>query len=243
MLEMHPALQLVSATPEVSLKANHNIAVLKELLSHCRYSYPQAGERYWSTRVWMLLIWQPAYIAIAAVHGMHKSVDFSCLQQSVSKASVHGFFLKYSDSMNDFSLSSSAENRGFSKGWGLVLGTAESLRKLVDGLFSELSSICKLNRTNSYGLVADALLNGLMALARVLPDFGGEQAVLLGRLWCHLMNLENRHGVAVSHLEFESFKAEAVETVLVLRRKSCCRHLLVEPDNLCISCPHLKRNS
>lgn len=237
LLEMHPALRLLPSGPEVYLRASHNLPLLESLYSQCQVANPEAGERYWSTRVWTLLIWQPAYLAVAAVHGMSRSVDFSCLQQSVSQSSVHGFFLQDDALLNVATVSSYCESMEASESWRLLLATAESLCRLVNGLFSELSSICKLNRTNSYGLVADALLSGLMALYRALPGFKHVHAVIFGRLWCHFMKLEDRHGVAVSQLEIRAAISDGSRSDLFLKRKSCCRHYLVDPGNLCLDCP------
>lgn len=237
---MHPSLLLLESRPELCVNAKHNHAVMESLLSHYRHAFPEAGERYWSTRVWTLLIWQPTFIAVAAVHGMNRSINVGLLQQSVTDASIYGFFQERQRTQEGQGVILTGSSASEADRFENLLATAESLQKLVDRLFMELTSLCRLNRTNSYGLVADSILKALLALARVLPDFSEGMAVSLGRLWCHVMKLEDRHGVAVSRLEEARSSGEGESERLKLKRKSCCRHNLVDPNDLCCSCPLLK---
>ena len=70
-----------------------NRAMLTELRDQLALSYPEAGAPLWAVRLWTNLLWQPAYLAVIAVH-LHGAVpDLLGLSQQRRGIYVDGFRL------------------------------------------------------------------------------------------------------------------------------------------------------
>ena len=95
---MHPSLTgevLVSdrTEPGYIVAGIDNGRAIGELYDYWREHFPEGGEPYWSVRSWTMLVWQPAFLAIAAVHGAGLSIDLLRLQQRRSGGVLAGFRL------------------------------------------------------------------------------------------------------------------------------------------------------
>ncbi len=222
--QLHPSLLYLQNPSALSLtKANHQ-SVIKALLSHYSRVQPIAGKDYWATRVWTLITWQPVYLSVYAVHVMKKPLNLSCLQQRVEQAVIYGY---------DFQGSAIVD--GDSQSPQLTLQTmAQQLKEMVDELFNSLNTLIPLNKANSYGLIADSIMHALLALQELDPSFDDLSVMEIAKQWCQALGLINRKGQLLSELQI--IKLDNKKTRLVLKRKSCCKHYLVDQDDLCTSC-------
>ncbi|WP_448546466.1 siderophore ferric iron reductase [Thalassotalea fusca] len=197
---------------------NHQI--LKSLHDQCLSSFPHAGKAYAAIHTWRQLFWQPVYLAIISVHALDVIIDTATLRQSVKQGSVYGYQvgtssnpIKSQDTLN-----------------GNIMYTATRLRKLIDSLFNELSSITKVPRRTAYGLVADCTLSGLMLLPQVMVSCSQRQIKTWAITWLDALGLSG-----TSDLMTITTKHNASR--LMLDRKTCCLHYLNDPENLCVTCP------
>jgi len=222
--QLHPSLIFLQIPSALSLsKANHQ-SVIEALLSHYSRVQPIAGKDYWSTRVWTLITWQPIYLSVYAVHVMKKPLNLSCLQQRVEQAVIYGYGFQ-----------GPAFEDGDSQSPQQTLQTmARRLKEMIDELFDSLNAFMPLNKANSYGLIADSIMHALLALQELDPNFDDLSVMELAKQWCQALGLINRKGQLLS--ELQTIKLDNQQTRLVLKRKSCCKHYLVDQDDLCNSC-------
>lgn len=222
--QLHPSLLYLQNPSALNLtNANHQ-TVIKALLSHYSLVQPIAGKDYWATRVWTLITWQPVYLSVYAVHVMKKPLNLSCLQQRVEKAVIYGYGFQ-----------DSAFEDGDFKSLQLTLQTmAQQLKEMVDELFNSLNTLIPLNKANSYGLIADSIMHALLALQELDPNFDDLSIMEIAKQWCQALGLINRKGELLSELIIIDIDNQ--QTRLVVKRKSCCKHYLVNQDDLCASC-------
>ncbi|MFN4237826.1 MAG: siderophore ferric iron reductase [Vogesella sp.] len=63
------------------------------LLQYWHQQQAEAGPHYWAARSWSMLIWQPAYLSVLAVHTGHAALQLHGLQQDVHNGTTAGFSL------------------------------------------------------------------------------------------------------------------------------------------------------
>jgi len=222
--QLHPSLLYLQNPSALNLtNANHQ-TVIKALLSHYSQAQPIAGKDYWATRVWTLITWQPVYLSVYAVHVMKKPLNLSCLQQRVEKAVIYGYGFQ-----------DSALEDGDSQSPQQTLQTmALRLKEMIDESFDSLNALMPINKANSYGLIADSIMHALLALQELDPSFDDLSIMEIAKQWCQALGLINRKGQFLSELII--IELDNQQTRLVLKRKSCCKHYLVNQNDLCASC-------
>ncbi len=211
--KLHPSLIFLQNPSALSLTKSNHQSVIKALLSHYSRVQPIAGKDYWATRVWTLITWQPIYLS-----------NLSCLQQRVEQAVIYGYGFQ-----------GPAFEDGDSQSPQQTLQTmARRLKEMIDELFDSLNALMPLNKANSYGLIADSIMHALLALQELDPNFDDLAVMEIAKQWCQALGLINRKGQLLS--ELQTIKLDNQQTRLVLKRKSCCKHYLVDQDDLCNSC-------
>ncbi len=193
---------------------------LTQLLGQLQALYPQAGSRYYSTRLWTLAIWQAIYLSIAATQ---QNLVFTPekLRQCVRNNSVYGFQL-------------STEPEYFNGSQHQLLAiNAKALRAFINQSFETVSALLKLCRANCYGLVADTVN---IALLSHTFEHSPTDLHTQSEQWQVALQLVNRQGKPRSVI-----KEQAQSLQLI--RCSCCRHHLTgnDPKLFCEDCPLDKR--
>ncbi len=226
---LHASLLYTPHPSKWMLTDQGNRPVLQQLLNHYSQVQPIAGPDYWGTRVWTLAIWQPIYLSICAAHISRHFINVTSVSQCVNNGIVMGYDLGSSafSSVNNYSASASH----------LVSNIAGPLRELIDNLYDDLSALVKMNRANSYGLIADSVMHALQALMKVNPQWQHQKIITLGNSWCEQLGLINRKGQALSQLT--NIQLNNKQNILTLERKACCKHYLIDPKDICNSCVRL----
>jgi len=226
---LHGSLLYTSVLPKQVLTQRDNQPVLQPLLSHWSQAQPIAGPDYWATRVWTLIIWQPIYISVCAAHIGGHFVNVKSVSQCVQDGVVMGYGLDSQAFAAMEKISQSPRQ--------LLAAIAAPLKELIEQLYGELNGLIKLNKANAYGLVADCMMHALLALMDANPKWQQPHIISLAENWCEQLGLINRKGQAMSQLV--AVKLDNQQSVLTLDRKACCKHYLVDPDDLCSSCSRL----
>ena len=220
----HPSLIfLKNPSTHYFTQLNHQ-ATIEVLLNHYRKAQPKAGHEYWATRVWTLIIWQPIYLSLYSVHMMEQSFNLATLQQRVEQASVYGYSIETSINNNDKFQNPATTFQLMTQG----------LKNLVDELYESINKLMPLNKANSYGLIADTIMHALLAFKNITPLFNDQTLILMAEQWCQALGLVNRKGLFLSELKLIDIHSQ--QSQLMIKRKSCCRHYLIDPDDLCSSC-------
>jgi siderophore ferric iron reductase len=221
---LHPSLIFLQNPSAVSLSKENQQSVIQALLSHYSQAQPIAGKDYWATRVWTLIIWQPIYLSVYSVHVMKKPLNLCALQQRVELGVIYGY---------GFQGSTFEDEDSHNPQMTLAI-MAQRLKQMMDDSFESLNALMTLNKANSYGLIADSIMHALLALQELDPCFDDQTLIELAKQWCHELGLVNRKGQLLSELQVIELKN--LDSQLVLKRKSCCKHYLVDQDDLCTSC-------
>lgn len=220
---LHPALDTEPVSDDLfGLDPALDEKQLTLLLQALQQQYATAGTRYWSTRIWLLLTWQPVYLAVAATEA-NRLIDLTALRQYRQGATVVGF---------QEPTHRPALNRSLA-----IRHNARELRAVVDQTWRLLNASLKLNRRNSLGLISDTLLNALVSAyelrhPRQLTDLLRESGE-----WARAAGLLNRHRQPLSSLTVRNHYPE-------VSRCSCCRHYLTDAasTHFCSDCPLLQTN-
>lgn len=204
------AIHVGSESPAWSEVSAVNIERLHSDLSR---QYPEAGARYWRSRGWGLLIWQPIYLAVIAAHKCQTILPLNQMGQSFSASGVPcGVLFKccrVKQSPIDDCVQRMAED--------LMVGC-----RSVYGCWS----VSGLTRKYADRVIADCVLS---ALLMVYPHLV-EEVEVLGDLWLATMGLR---GAA----EFIRYKNISGEPRLALDKKNCCFRYLCHGRSPCDICP------
>lgn len=195
--------------------------VVTTLLSQLKQKHPQAGPVYWANRCWALMYWQPIYLAVYCVHKHHGWLSFKDFQikledQQVSDAFIfESGWLKKTEAITDIS--------------NLVQQQALTLKPLLECYLVSLRKQIPINSTNAWRLIADCLLIALLEI----QTLNNKQKLLYSSIWLQAFGLYDRKGNPHSQLK-ENLLHE--DSYLVLDRKSCCMHYLIESGSPCDTC-------
>lgn len=187
-----------------------NIERLHHYLSR---QHPEAGARYWRTRGWGLLIWQPIYLAVIAAHKCRMVVPLNEMGQNFPASGIpSGVLFRHCR----FTQRQSTE---------CVQRMAEDL---VSGCRNVYVDWCVSGLTQKVAdrIVADCVLSALLL---VYPD-QIDDLVERGDLWLTIMGLQGAAG-------FIPYKNTKGETRLALDKKNCCFRYLCHGRTSCDGCP------
>jgi siderophore ferric iron reductase len=188
-------------------------ATIERLHSYLSRKYPEAGARYWRSRGWGLLIWQPIYLAVIAAHKCQMLLPLDEMGQHFSVSGVPSGIL--------------FKRCGFKR---------EPLNDCVQRMAEALIVGCR-NVHGSWGVsgltqktadrvIADCVLS---ALLMVYPQ-RVEEAEAFGDVWLEMMGLQG----AADFIRYESISGE---TRLALDKKNCCFRYLCHGCDPCEICP------
>jgi siderophore ferric iron reductase len=194
-----------------------NGAVLTSLYRALADRYPQAGQPLWAVRVWTNLVWQPAYLAVIAVHFSGMAPVLSGMSQRWVGIHIDGYRI-------------ADEPISGLPCYALIDRAGADLRAFCDGLLAEINAITRLKRLPALRLLADRMLGLMTLLQRQRPDLPAATIRAYSERWLAAMGLTGQG-------DLESLFLPDGREVLVIARKGCCLDYLIEPDAYCTSCP------
>lgn len=203
--------------PGWHVPGSDNGILLRDLFARTSATYPDAGQPFYAVRLWTNLIWQPAYLAVIAVHVHGALPRLAEMSQQAKGIDISGFRLppgpQYKADLDS-----------------LITRAGAELRTLADGMLTEINSVTKLKRVPALRLLADRMLGLMLRLRDYVPGMTiGEQRRLC-HLWLSAMGLVGQGDLDVLDL------ADGRQ-VLIIARKGCCLDYLAFPGVYCSSCP------
>lgn len=194
-----------------------NRGFLENLHRHLEASYPQAGQPFYAVRLWTNLIWQPAYLAVIAVH-LHGALPaVTTLSQAQRGLYVDGYRLapgpQYRDNVP-----------------AMITRTGRDLRGFADTVLDEINDLTKLRRRPAHYLLAERMLGLMVRLRHFQPQLGVADQLRFAALWLDAMDL-------TGHGDLDVVELPDGRQAAIVMRKGCCLDYLITPDRLCASCP------
>jgi siderophore ferric iron reductase len=190
---------------------------LKTLYARLEASYPQAGQPFYAVRLWTNLMWQPAYLAVIAVHLNGALPDVTRISQSRQNLDVDGYRLRPGP-MVEGDLET------------LIATAGRDLRAMGDAVLAEINTVTKLKRVTALRLLADRMLGLMVRLKHYRPETSVAEQHRLCVLWLEAMGLKGQGAL-------ETLTLDDGREVAIMARKGCCLDYLAFPDTYCSSCP------
>jgi len=203
--------------PGLLTRGADNAPAWRALLSGLEARYPEAGPPFWAVRMWTNALWQPAYLAVAAVHLHGALPDVTGLSQMVRGSDVDGFLLP-----------PGPEQQGDEA--ALIGAAGAALRDFGEAMLAEINGFLRLKRLPAERLLADRLLSLVQQLYRRDPEGMWTDYQALADRWLGAAGLAGQG-------RLEPLALPEGRPALLLARKGCCLDYLVPPGTLCASCP------
>lgn len=194
-----------------------NSAVLAGLFAALAEAYPSGGPAFWAVRLWTNLLWQPAYLAVIAVHAHGAVPDLRAMSQARQGLDINGFRLP-----------PGPQRQGPVE--QMIDWAAADLKAMAHHLLDEINAITRLKPVPARRLLAARVLGVLARLERMQPGVSMAEIQEFAGQWLAALDLAGQG-------ELEPVQLENGRAALVLARKGCCLDYLVWPDRLCSSCP------
>jgi siderophore ferric iron reductase len=204
--------QLVYGCPD-------NPEKIAELHGYWTTAHPEAGVHYWSIRSWSLLIWQPVYFSLLAVHLGHRAPSLTRISQTVEAGVVGGFCLPVH-----------SPRRG--RQADLIAFAAEQLGEFIESQLTDFNRVCQIYPKMARLLAADCARAALLWVNRCEP-LGSSQLLDLEGQWMDALALSP--GSSLIPVQTDDGRE-----CLALGRKVCCQHFRRADGELCATCPKLK---
>lgn len=193
-----------------------NAALLAELHAALATTYPKAGQAFYAVRLWTNLLWQPAYLAVIAVH-IHGAVpELDGLSQARRGIYIDGYRL-----LPGPQESGPVEHR--------IDRAAAQLKSMAAVMLDEVNAELRLKPLPARRLFADRMLSLMALLAQRRRDLPPEVIEAWTRQWLAALDLTGQG-------ELERVEARG-HLLLLVKRKGCCLDYRIDPDRLCATCP------
>lgn len=203
--------------PGWHMPGGDNQAILAALYGRLAATYPAAGQPFYAVRLWTNLTWQPAYLAVIAVHCHGALPALAGMSQQIKGIDISGFRLPPGPQQ-----SGDLES--------LIARAGAGLQALADGMLAEVNAVTKLKRLPALRLLADRMLGLMLRLRNYVPDMTIKEQRRLCGLWLSAMGLTGQG-------DLETLELADGRQVLIVARKGCCLDYLAFPDAYCSSCP------
>lgn len=191
-----------------------NAVNIERLYRYLSLQYPEAGPRYWKTRGWGLLIWQPIYLAVIAAHKCQMVLPLNEMAQDFSLSAIPSGVLFKCYQFKRGQLSDCVQS--------MAVDLINGCRKL----HSCWRVSANITRKNADRIIADCVLSALLLVYPTRVDIVEE----MGGFWLTSMGLLGAAG-------FIRYKNIAGESRLALDKKNCCFKYLCHGRNPCDVCP------
>lgn len=194
-----------------------NEEFLRTFHARLEASFPLAGQPFHAVRLWTNLMWQPAYLAVIAVH-LHGALPaVTTLSQARQNIDVNGYRLRPGPMVEG-----DMET--------LIARAGKDLRAMGDRVLAEINTVTKLKRVPALRLLADRMLGLMVRLRHYAPDITVAEQHRVCGLWLEAMGL-------TGHGALETLTLQDGRQVAIMARKGCCLDYMAFPDVYCSSCP------
>lgn len=210
----------VAQADQLQCGSQQNPQRISDLYAWWQQQHPEAGRHYWSVRSWTLLIWQPIYFTVLAVHLNGKAPCLKNIGQTVCNGFVGGFCLPQH-----------CPRQGHSK--ELIQFAAGQVVEFINDQLSEFNQVASIYPKLARLLAADCVVSALL-LAHEHLALSKQHLVELEGLWMDALKLAPNSGLT-------SVYTEDGEEHMCLQRQVCCQHFRRHDGELCSSCPKLKK--
>lgn len=194
-----------------------NRGVLETLYARLAETYPEAGQPFYATRLWTNIMWQPAYVAVLAVHAHGALPQVSAMAQCLKGIDISGF-----------RLAPGKQREGSTE--SLIAHAGGELRAMADLVLGEINGLTKLKRVPALRLLTDRMLGLMLRLNQFVPGTSQADQRRFCALWLEAMGLTGQG-------DLEALRLADGREVLLVARKGCCLDYLAFPDTYCASCP------
>ncbi|GLS26539.1 (2Fe-2S)-binding protein [Marinibactrum halimedae] len=226
--EVLPRDQTTSEFTSEELRASR---LVRRVYCALQHAYPQAGPKYWSTRTWTLLCWQPIYIALAAVHGVGKVPNFSGLYQHQKSTSVYGY--TFVGKVWEREISSCVSRSLAVDINALITRAGSAVREWCNNLYHMAFSELSLPERKALRLLGMVALNALDALSASKLISKRRLSSSIDTQWLQAMGL-------IKHVGSQEKNATYQGGACRYYSKTCCLHYQVGERETCVDCPKLK---
>jgi siderophore ferric iron reductase len=190
------------------------------LCAHWQQAHPEAGAHYWNIRSWTLLIWQPIYLSLLAVHLTGAAPCLAKMGQSMCDGLVGGFCLpehcpRQGDQVQ------------------VIPYAAQQINEFVEQQLGEFNSVATIYPKMARLLAVDCVRAALLMAQRCLAMGNGQLRDLEGQ-WLNALALPAASSLIAVQLDDG-------RECLALERKVCCQHFRRGDGELCSTCPKLKQ--
>lgn len=194
-----------------------NSVFLSTLYDRLAASYPKGGQPFYAVRLWTNLMWQPAYLAVIAVHVHGALPAISGVSQARQNVDVSGYRLQPGE-----------QYRGSTE--AMIARAGAELRAMGDQILAEINARTKLKRIPALRLLTDRMLGLMMRLPGYRPDVTIDDQHRYCALWLEAMGLTGQGAL-------ETLDLHDGRQAVIVARKGCCLDYLAFPDTYCASCP------
>lgn len=194
-----------------------NAELLAQLRAALAATYPEAGAPFWAVRIWTNLTWQPAYLAVLAVHGHGGVPELTGISQRVRGIYLDGYRLTPGPLW-----SGPVE--------AMIERAGAQLRDMTDTMLAETNSVARLKPLPARRLLADRILGLMVRVAQRRPEVPLATIRAWSDQWLDVLGLR-RQG------DLDDVTLPDGRQAVIVHRKGCCLDYLITPERLCSTCP------
>lgn len=194
-------------------------ALALQLLQFWQAAEPAAGRHFWSARAWTLLVWQPAWLSVLAVHLGPATLELDRLQQDVEAGLTGGFSIA----------------PGAVHALPAELALAQAAGTLMHWQAQQharLQAVQPFSARLAAALLLDCVHAALLQL-QVACGWSNARLLQAGQQWRAALGL-TAHG----QLRLVSMApGDPLPQRAMLDRRACCQYFRLPGAPLCSSCP------
>ena len=226
-IQISPLLTAISQTSPIIAPHQNNHKQLNALYRYWKEHYPEAGQIYWLTRTWTMLIWQPITIALITTYYSDSVPKISRMRQGLN---LDNGIVGHFDFASDKWQVGDQHQR--------LLLAATELKSLLTLLADQFDDVSRMSPSTREKLLADTIMEMLL---RGLKHMVNRQ-LLANKHLQPTFALELQHWQQALDLPITRFGRLDVtqEGDYVIQRRACCMHYRRKDGTYCQGCPQKK---
>ncbi|WP_157314467.1 siderophore ferric iron reductase [Chitinibacter sp. GC72] len=187
-----------------------------ELYAHWQSATPAAGPHYWRARSWGMLMWQPAYACVLAVHCANRALDLQHFWQTARAGVTQAWALPADAVISE-------------TGTPLITQAAHSLLRYHHAHYQQLVQLSRYSAKQAACMTVDCVLSALLLPARHF-NWSADQLDEQTHLWLDALQWQ-QHG------QLMQVQLPSGACVPALHRQGCCQHFRLPGEQACSTCP------
>ncbi|WP_051258961.1 siderophore ferric iron reductase [Chitinibacter tainanensis] len=191
-------------------------SLIGELYAHWQSRTPEAGVHYWRARSWGMLMWQPAYACVLAVHCAHRALDLEHFWQTVCAGVTHSWTLPADAANSEASTP-------------VITQAAQSLLRYHHAHYKQLVQLSRYSAKQAACMTVDCVLSALLLVAQHFK-WSAHQLDAQTACWLDALGWQ-QHGSVMQ------VRLPSGACVPALNRQGCCQHFRLPGQEACSTCP------